>query len=254
MVDSNCESSDSKNIRHSVFALLKENPSFSPKMICAKLHLPYVKYGGYINNLKSYWKSHYQFEQGSNLSSVHAWSGWCYVPQYVDRDLALTVGWERTKAKNRWLKWKDKSGIGGMMWFENGRVNLHVASPVNLGKIKQLVSDGFSFAGLIFDDKVMLQVLKTIHHYGTHYVFDIGSPLPKKTIKHFEKSHGITIKIGDKSHPEAVEVESHIPDWAERLTLSLERIADAFGASANEKESPKKKRLSCLATFCPVFA
>ena len=240
MVDSNSESCDSKTIRHRVFALLKENPSFSPKMICAKLHLSYVIYGSYINNLKSYWKSNYQFEQGSNCSSVHAWSGWCHVPQYVDRDLALTSGWKRTKAKNRWLHWKDKTGLGSMMWFENGRVNLHVASPVHLGKVKQLVCNGFSFSGLLFDDQVMLKVLESIHHYGSHYVFDVGSPLPKKTIKDFEKSHGITIKIGDMSHPKSVEVESHVPDWAEKLTFSLERIADVFGASVNEKESFKK--------------
>jgi len=240
MVESNSENSYSKNIRHSVFAILDENHLLSPKMICAKLHLPYGKYGDYVNNLKSHWKSHYQYEQGSNCSSVHAWSGWCYVPQYVDRDLALTVGWERTKAKNRWLKWKDKSDIGRMMWFENGRVNLHVTSPVNLGKVKQLISNGFSFTGLIFDDKVMLQVLETIHHQGAHHVFDIGSPLPKKIIKYFEKSHGLTIKIGDKSHPKSVEVESHVPDWAERMDLFLEKLDSFFSANTYGKDNSKK--------------
>jgi hypothetical protein len=240
MVDSNSESCDSKTIRHRAFALLKENPKLSPKMMCAKLHLSYVIYGGYINNLKSYWKSHYQNELGSNLSSVHAWSGWCFVPKYVDRDLALISGWEKTKAKNRWLKWKDNAGLGSMMWFESGRVNLRVTSPANLGKVKQLVSNGFGFTGLIFDDKVMTRVQETIHHYGSHHVFDVGTPLPKKTIKYFDKSHGIIIKIGDLSHPESVEVESHVPDWAERLTLSLEKIAEVFSSSAFEKDSSKK--------------
>ena len=75
MVESNSENSYSESTRHRVFALLKENNTYSAKMICAKLQLPYVKYGGYINNLKSYWKSYYQFEQGLNCSSVHAWSG-----------------------------------------------------------------------------------------------------------------------------------------------------------------------------------
>jgi hypothetical protein len=243
MVDSNCESSDSKTIRHSVFALLKENPSFSPKMICAKLHLSYVIYGGYINNLKSYWKSHYQFERGSNCSSVHFWHGWCCVPSYVDRDLALKVGWERTKAKNRWILWRDKSKIGRMMWFESGRVNLYVRSPVHLGRVNQLICNGFSFTDLILDDKIMQKVLTTIHPSGAHYVFEIGYPLPKKTIKYFEKSHGLTIKIGDTSHPKAVEVESSIPEWAEKLTLSLERSAEIFGAlgtSTDEKDPSKR--------------
>jgi hypothetical protein len=240
MVDYNSESSDSKTIRHRAFALLAENNRLSPKRICAELHLPYVKYGHYINNLKSQWNSHYQFEQGSNCSSVHAWSGWCYVPQYVDRDLALAVGWERTKAKNRWLKWTDKTCLGSMMWFETGRVNLHVRSPVHMGKINRLVCNGFGYTGLIFDDETLLKVVETIHHYGSHFVFDVGIPLPKTVINDFEKSHGIIIKLADKSHPKSVEVESHVPDWAEKLTFSLERITDIFSASTYEKDPSKK--------------
>ncbi len=126
------------------------------------------------------------------------------------------------------------------MWFENGRVNLHVTSPVNLGKVKQLVSNGFGFTGLIFDDKVMAQVQETIHHYGAHHVFDVGAPLPRKTIKYFDKSHGITIKIGDMSHPESVEVESHVPDWAERMDLFLEKLDGFFTANTFGKDTSKK--------------
>jgi hypothetical protein len=239
MIDSNSESCDSKTIRHRVFALLAENNRLSPKRVCAELRLPYVHYGRYINNLKSHWNSHYQFEQGSGCSSVHAWDGCCYVPLGVDRNLALEVGWKQTKAKNRWLLWKDKS-IGRMMWFETGRVNLYVKSPVNLGKAKQLVCNGFSFTGLIFDNKVMFEVLETIRHSGSHYVFEIGYPLPKKTINYFEKSHGLTIKIGDKSHPTAVEVESHVPDWAERMDLFLEKLDSFFSADAYVKDNSKK--------------
>jgi hypothetical protein len=238
LVDYNSESSDSKTKMQRVFALLAENNRLSPKRICAELHLPYVKYGRYINNLKSQWNSHYQFEQGSNLSSVHAWSGWCYVSKYVDRVLALEVDWRPTKSKNHWLLWKDK--VGRRTWFESRRVNLYVTNPVNLGKVKQLVSNGFGFTGLILDVKIMDKVLETIHHYGSHYVFDVGSPLPKKTITAFEKSHGITIKIGDMSHPKSVEVESHVPDWTEKLTFSLERITDIFSASTYEKDPSKK--------------
>ena len=42
------------------------------------------------------------------------------------------------------------------MWFESGNVNLHIKSFVHLGKVKQLVCNGFIFTGLIFDDRVML--------------------------------------------------------------------------------------------------
>lgn len=240
MAQSNSESCDSKTIRHRAFALLKENDKLSPMRICAELHLPYVRYGAYINNLKSYWKSHYQNEGGSGCSSVHAWSGRCCVPTFVDRGLALRVGWIQTRAKNRWLLWKDEKEIGRMMWFETGVVNLYVRSPVHLGKVKQLVCNGFSFTGLVFEDKVMAQVLETIKPYGAHYVFDIGIALPKKTINYFEKSHGIIIRIGDKSHPYAVEIESHTPDWADRLNLSLDRLADVLGGGPTEL-APNKK-------------
>ena len=70
-----------------------------------------------------------------------------------------------------------------MMWFENGKVSLYVTSPVHLGKVKQLISNGFSFTDLILDDAIMLKVLGTIHPSGAHYVFDVGCPLPQKTIK-----------------------------------------------------------------------
>jgi len=240
MVESYSKNGNTESLRRSVFSLLDNDPYLTAKTICEMLGLPYKEKYRYLNKLKSDWKSNHENKQGSNCSSVHAWSGCCHVPQYVDRDLALKVGWKPTKAKNHWLLWKDESGIGRMMWFESGRVNLYVTSPVNLGKVKQLVSNGFGFTGLIFSDKVMLQVQETIHHYGSHHVFDVGSPLPKKTVKDFEKSHGITIKIGDMSHPKSVEVEAHVPDWAERLTFSLERIADAFGSSVNEKEPFKK--------------
>jgi hypothetical protein len=45
------------------------------------------------------------------------------------------------------------------------------------------------------------------------------------SLKNFEKSHGL---------------ESHVPDWTEKLTFYLERIADSFSGSVNEKEPCKK--------------
>jgi hypothetical protein len=238
MVDSNSENSEPKNIRQRVFALLKENPLFSSKNICKNLDLSYAQYGAYINNLKSQWKTNCENEQGSNCSSVHAWHGLCRVPTHLDRVLALEVSWETTEAKNRWLLWKDK--LGRLMWFENGTVYLYVKSPVNLGKIKQLVWNGFGSTGLIFDMKILDEVTSTIRPTGAHYVFETGHPLPRKTIKYFEKSHGLTIKIGDKSHPNAVEVESRTPDWAEHLGLSLEKVASFFNSCVYEKDALKK--------------
>jgi hypothetical protein len=84
----------------------------------------------------------------------------CRVPTFLDRVRALEVGWKPTKAKNRWLLWKEP--LGRMMWFEDGTFNLHVKSPVNLGKAKQLVWNGFGDTGLIFDMKILDAVVSTI--------------------------------------------------------------------------------------------
>jgi hypothetical protein len=87
----------------------------------------------------------------------------------------------------------------------------------------------------------MSQVQETIHHYCSHHVFDVGAPLPKKTIKYFDKSHGIIIKIGYLSHPESVEVESHVPDWAEHLDLFLEKLDSLFGANTFNQDNSKNR-------------
>jgi hypothetical protein len=226
------------SLRQRVFALLDENPHLTAKTLCEKLGLQYSDYSNYMAKLKSEWKSYRLNEQGSNCSSVHAWRGLCRVPTPVDRVLALEVGWEHTEAKNRWLLWKDK--FGRMMWFENGTVYLYVKSPVNMGRIKQLVWNGFGDTGLIFDIKILDELASTIRPTGAHYVFETRQPLPRKTIRYFEKSHGLTIKIGDKSHPTAVEVESRPPDWAEHLSLSLEKVVSFFDSCIYEKDTSKK--------------
>lgn len=176
--------------------------------------------------------------QGSNCSSVHDWRGWCCVPYSVSCDLAAQAGWVPTKAKNHWLLWKDT--LGRMEWFEKGRVNLFVRSPVNQGKIKQLVCNGFSFTGLITDNKVLDQVLATIQYKGAHYVFNTGQPLPKTIIDYFDKNLGIVIKVGDGSHRRAIEVNSHVPDWAERINLFLEKLDVLFSSNTYGKDNSKK--------------
>jgi hypothetical protein len=136
--------------------------------------------------------------------------------------LALRSGWVLSKARNRGLLWRDD--FGRMEWFETGRVNLHVRKPANLGRVKQLVSNGFSRTGLIEDFEVLEQVMKTIHFKEAHYVFDTGHPLPKGTIDFFGEKNGVTIKVGDSSHPKAVEVISRVPDWVEGHEVVMERL------------------------------
>jgi hypothetical protein len=229
---------NTESLRQRVFALLDENPYLTAKTICKLLDLPYKQSYRYLNKLKSDWKSNRENEQGSKCSSVHGWRGWCCVPYGVRRDLAVGVGWVLTKARNRWLLWRDE--IGRMQWFETGKINLYIRKPVNLGRVKQLVCNGFYKTGLIEDIVILDQVLATIHQKEAHHVFETGQPLPRMTIDAFDKSHGITIKVGDKSHRRAVEVISRCPNWAERNERILREIRDLLRNSFYEKDYLKR--------------
>lgn len=113
MVESYGKNGNTESLRQRVFALLDENPYLTAKGICEKLDLPYEQCSNYVTKTKSEWKSYRQNEQGSKCLSVHGWRGSCCVPYFVSRDLAVEVGWKRTKARNRWLLWRDK--VGRMM-------------------------------------------------------------------------------------------------------------------------------------------
>jgi hypothetical protein len=125
-----CKNGDSVSIRQSVFEKLDGNPLLTAKSLCKLMGLRYSKYRNYVARLKCEWKYYRRNERGSKCS-IHAWRGWCYVPEGVDRSRALGVGWVRSRARNRWLLWKDR--LGRLQWFETGRVNLYVRRPLILG-------------------------------------------------------------------------------------------------------------------------
>jgi hypothetical protein len=212
----NCESSDTRSIREQVFSYLDKNPLLTSKPLCKLLGLQYREYGKYVANLRSSWKYHHKNERGSKCSS-HGWRGWCYLPRETVRDVrgrAVDVGWLRSRARNKWLLWRDR--LGRLQWFETDRVNLYVRRPANLGKAYQLICNGFSFTGLITDVKVLEQVLSSIRFKGAHYVFPVGMRLPCLTIDLFQKSNGVVVKVGDRTHPDSIEVLANYPDWGER--------------------------------------
>jgi hypothetical protein len=215
-------------IKKSVFEQLDKNPLLTAKPLCKLLGLPWPEYRNYVNKLRSTWLGLPKNERGSKCS-LHGWRGWCYLPNSVAagiRSQAIEVGWVETRARNRWLLWKDR--LGRLQWFETGRVNLYVRKPANLGKAYQLVCNGFSFTGLVTDIKVLEQVLSTLRFKGAHYVFATEQRLPRLTIDLFAKSNGVIIKVGDRSHPHAVEVIACYPDWAERNERLLEQLNDTL--------------------------
>jgi len=223
-------------IKSSVFKLLDKNPLLTAQPICKILGLPYRDYQNYVSKLRSEWRFLPKNERGSKCS-LHGWRGWCYLPISFSnsgksdngapggiRTRAVDVGWLASRARNRWLLWKDR--LGRLQWFETGRVNLYVRKPANLGRAYQLICNGFSFTGLITDIKVLELVLSSVRFKGAHYVFPVGQRLPKLTIDLFQKSNGIIIKVGDTTHPDSLEVLATYPDWAERNERTLEQLND----------------------------
>ncbi len=139
------------------------------------------------------------------------------------RGRAVAAGWVASRARNRWLLWREH--LGRLQWFETGRVNLYVRRPVRLGRAYQMVCNAFSFTGLVTDLKVLEGVLAGLRFKGAHYVFPVGVRLPKLTVDLFQESNGVVIKVGDESHPNSLEVIAMYPDWAERN----ERLMDQLG-------------------------
>ena len=238
------KSSNSKSLREEIFAFLDDNdqPGMvpSPKTICESLKLPYHQYRNYVSKTKWEWKYYHRDERGSKCSS-HGWRGWCFLPLEVSvgvRGRAGAVGWLQSRARNRWLLWRDR--LGRLQWFETGRVNLYVRRPAKLGKAYQLLCNGFSFTGLITDLKVLEGVLAGVRFKGAHYVFPLGQRLPKLTVDLFQQSNGVMIKVGDESHPESLEVIATYPDWAERNERLISQLGEVLRNiyNLNGVESP----------------
>jgi len=83
--------------------------------------------------------------------------------------------------------------------------------------------------------------LSTLRFKGAHYVFATEQRLPRLTIDLFAKSNGIIIKVGDRSHPNAVEVVACYPDWGERCEATVQRFTQVLenlssGPSINQKK------------------
>jgi len=237
-----------ESIRQCVFRELDKNPLLTASALHSILKLDAKTSLQVLANYKTQWRHNYRNERSSKCS-LHAWRGWCYLPSGVVSSSDIRIrsvgsGWLRSRARNRWLLWKDR--LGRLQWFETGRVNVYVRKPANLGRAYQLVCNAFSFTGLVTDMKVLEQVLSGLRFKGAHYVFPVGQRLPKFTIDLFQKSNGIVIKVGDDTHPDSLEVLATYPDWAERNERLLEQLNDVLkqtlGAhdTRSNPESPRR--------------
>lgn len=247
------------SIKKKVFSLLDKNPLLTARMICQLLNLDYIYYRNYIYDLRYKWKISSQIERGSK-PSIHHWRGWAYLPRRhvgdaEQRDwvrafmrLALKAGWLETRARNRWILWKDR--FGRLQLFETGRINLYIRRPATLGKAYQLMCNALALTGLITDLKVLEPILRGIRFKAAHYVYDTKHALPKLTIDLFAKSNGIVIKVGDRTHPTSVEVIASYPDWAERnervLGDFIEVMTNFIRAVSPETALKKPERMDYI--------
>jgi len=228
------------SIKSRVFDLLDENPLLSAKMICKLLELSYEDYKGYMWFLRSKWKTLVAKQTGSKCQkpSFHKPSAWVYVDKLgLKVEDAIERGWKQTKAKNRYLIWRDPS-YGHMKWFPStGRVNIHTRKPHLKGRLFQLFCNGFSMNGLIDSMQILNGLLKSIRFKAAHAVFGTPERLPYMEIKLFKLSNGVIIKMGDRSHPHAIEIEYCYPDWAEKNERLLGQITKML---SGEPVKPKK--------------
>jgi len=228
------------NIKKETFELLDENPLLSAKFICKILQISYERNKQNIWNYKYLWKTNLEKQIGSKCQkpSFHKPSAWVYVDKLgLKVSDAIERGWIQTRAKNRYLIWRDP-GYGHMKWFPTtGRVNIHTIKPHLKGRLFQLFCNGFSMNGLIDSMQILNSLLKSIRIKGAHAVFGTPERLPYMEIKMFKLDNGVIIKMGDRSHPHAIEVEFCYPDWAEKNERILAEINRSL---KGEPLQPKK--------------
>ncbi len=237
MLDSYSKSGNSSNLRKQIFDLLdgegQSNPLLTPKQICQLLQISYKKYHNYVAKTKWEWKYYYRNQQGSKCSNFHCFKA----KAKLDKELSVALrrvvvmdwergrlgfGWVSSKARNRFWIWRGK--FGRVVWFETGLVGLHVRRPGNLGKAKQLFCDAFVNTGLVTDFAVLNPVLEKIRPKSGHFPYSAGERLPYMVIRDFEQSHGIIIKLGDRTHPDSVEVIASFSDTLDSALDKLDRL------------------------------
>ena len=237
------EWSELSTIKNQVIKLLEKNPLLSAKPLCKLLDLNFKDYGSYINNIKSQWKNSLKFRHGLKVkASFHHAHGFVYVDRLgLKVDDALEKGWIRSRMKNRALIWKDRRGLGRMVWFvTTGRVNLFIKAPALKGRVYQLFCNGFSMTGLIESMTILGKLLDSIRLKAAHAVFETSQRLPYMVIDLFKLSNGVVIKSGDKSHPTSIEVEFCYPDFAEQNERLLRQIYKMMHGEP-ERLQPEKK-------------
>jgi len=243
--------------RQSVFKFLAENPHHTfnamKKKLCKK-----TQFGGLkdqtIRNYMSEWRNSYSIS--GVVPRLHR--GFGILESGFDAGLwegAPSFGWRVSRNKNRERLWRESSVSLG--WHRNGTIVFRFRGFKSqghlLGVFVRVFLDVFASSGksehkvidylhLLFKEKYRTREL--------HSTYETGQPLPKTKVADFEKSHGITIKLGDGSHPTSLEVEQREPFWfseiekiVNRLGVEIERHLALI--KAWHEESVENRRVLC---------
>lgn len=226
------EIGDSDSIRQQVYFWLDKNPLLTPKPLCKLLKISYKYHGRYVANLRTQWKYHLKNERGSKCSSVRRVFFGCVLPVDVNVGLLpkpLVLPWKPTRAKNRFRVFVN--GLGRVQWFETGTVIMYVRKPASLGRAKQLFCDGFTKTNLITDIRVLEEVFETLRIRGGKADYLTEQRLPYLVIKDFKDTNGLTIVLGDRSHPNAVHVLFEYQEQVAKVDQLLTKLLEGTSPS-----------------------
>jgi hypothetical protein len=217
---------------------LDHNPLLTASVICKVLDLPYKKHADYVHHIKTQWKK-VRFGRGLNCPKFHNWQGSVYLPVDVSREAALSCGWKQTRARNRALLWKDRR-LGRLEWFETGRVNIRLRKPADDGRLAQLLANAFFKTDLIHRVEVLEATRKAVRMQGAHAVYETGERLPYRLVSDFRDYNGVVVRMGDASHPAALEIEFHRPKWNEETEETLRTSQETMRAFIDVFREPSR--------------
>lgn len=213
------------NLAESIRELLRQNPNFTTKYICKKLHLAYEKHGQYVRNQKSLFRRNKCNKlQHETHRNVYVW----ILPELNEFKEKICVnpkhyGWNY-HSRNRLLTFH-KNQFGSILWHNTNRIELFLKGKPMPSRAKTLFCRAFFSDNLISDLHKVEELFNLGKTRSKHHTFSIGEKIPRFHIDYFGNSHGLTI-LSDNSHKDSVEIVETQPFWLHTL-LS---ISDDFRA------------------------
>lgn len=159
---------------------------------------------------------------------IHGAEWQASVPKGLDMEVAQQHNWVKSKNRNGMLFFpKCGGGIGTIFWHKNGHIRLFLHEGYTTESYaKQLFCNGYR--DIINDIKVLVGCSDTVHHVGGSLTVNTRTRLPYVKVDNFRKSHGIEITLGDRSHPDSVEIKYSVPDCLKPLSAILNERNDSY--------------------------